>query len=317
MITRTSKIARLPIAIREQLNRRLEGGEIGRTILPWLNSLPETKRVLAELFGGKPVTHQNLSEWRLGGYQDWLFLQQRLQWFEQLGEQETELVKRECADAHEAMGSFLLFEIGQALTALRGIKNPEKHWERLEKLTREFARLQNAYNWSRHVHLEWKKHNAKISSNPPPEPIQEFEEEDNEEYYQDEDEDNTGETKTPETDANDIVCSSAFTRSAADQKAQLPPTAGTTPPSPPQSGGEGRGEVALRAQGETVSPAPTPGAPASRRLPGPYELYAENPNVKPPFAPIPPLAPPTPPRPYPKNYSLRAILGRRFKYIEG
>jgi hypothetical protein len=40
MITRISKIARLPKTIREQLNHRLDNGEFGKTILPWLNGLP-------------------------------------------------------------------------------------------------------------------------------------------------------------------------------------------------------------------------------------------------------------------------------------
>src|SRR5438094_278684 len=42
-MTRTGKIARLPHTIREQLNRRLQDGELGKPILQWLNSLPEVK----------------------------------------------------------------------------------------------------------------------------------------------------------------------------------------------------------------------------------------------------------------------------------
>jgi hypothetical protein len=300
MITRISKIARLPKLIREQLNHRLDNGEFGKAILPWLNNLPETQRILTEHFAGKPITHQNLSEWRLGGYRDWLFLQQRLQWYEQLGEQEAELEKRDCADAHEAMGSFFLFEIGQSLTELQSIKNREKHWARLESLTREFARLQNAFNWSRRVHLEWDKYKSKPNQ---PQTIPQFEEEE-EEYYKDENEDNVEE---PKTDATDPVCSSAFTRLVTDQTDQISATA------PAPSGGEG----ALKAHGET-NPREPLGAPASRRpveQPDPYALARENANLKPAFRPIPPLAPTPPPRP--QHYSLRAILGRRFTCIEG
>lgn len=71
-MTRTGKIARLPHAIREQLNRRLQDGEQGKTVLSWLNSLPEVQAVLAADFTGQPINPQNLSEWRRGGYRDWL-----------------------------------------------------------------------------------------------------------------------------------------------------------------------------------------------------------------------------------------------------
>jgi hypothetical protein len=280
MITRISKIARLPKTIREQLNHRLENGEFGKTILPWLNQLPETQRVLTEHFAGKPITHQNLSEWRRAGYQDWLFLQQRLQWFEQLGEQETELGKHECADAHEAVGSFLLFEIGQSLTALQSIKNPEKHWAFLERLTREFARLQNAYNWSRRVHLEWDKYKDQSKSNPPP-PVVQFEEEDDEEYYEEENEDNREEIKTAEP--NDLE--------------QLESPSESTSASSPALSSEGTPENSPAVHCPENA---TLGAPASRRPvepPDPYALARENANLKPACQPIPPLAPTTPPRP--------------------
>lgn len=70
--TRRGKIARLPLAVREELNRRLQQGEMGRKILPWLNSLAEVKTILGEDFEGLAVNDQNLSDWRKGGYQDWL-----------------------------------------------------------------------------------------------------------------------------------------------------------------------------------------------------------------------------------------------------
>jgi hypothetical protein len=62
----------LPSRVREELNKRLFDGQRGPQILPWLNSLPEVLAVLDERFGEEPVTHQNLSEWRNGGFKDWL-----------------------------------------------------------------------------------------------------------------------------------------------------------------------------------------------------------------------------------------------------
>jgi hypothetical protein len=69
---RTGKIARLPEAIREQINQRLLDNQQGKTVVAWLNTLPEVQAVMEAQFEGAPVTESNLSEWRLGGHQDWL-----------------------------------------------------------------------------------------------------------------------------------------------------------------------------------------------------------------------------------------------------
>jgi hypothetical protein len=77
-MTRNGKIARLPRDIRNQLNVRLQNGEPGNRLVEWLNSLPETKKVLAADFGGRDINEQNLSEWKQGGHQDWLARQETL-----------------------------------------------------------------------------------------------------------------------------------------------------------------------------------------------------------------------------------------------
>lgn len=84
--TRRGKIACLPASIRELLNVRLHDGQQGPQILPWLNDQPEVLRVLDERFGEEPVTAQNLSEWRKGGFQDWLKKQERVIRTKQLAE---------------------------------------------------------------------------------------------------------------------------------------------------------------------------------------------------------------------------------------
>jgi hypothetical protein len=69
--TRKGKIARLPRAIREELNQRMHDGKTAGEILPWLNELAEVKAVLARSFDGEPINDQNLTNWRKGGYYDW------------------------------------------------------------------------------------------------------------------------------------------------------------------------------------------------------------------------------------------------------
>jgi len=71
-MARIGKIARLPGDIRSQLNSRLHEGLEGKSLLVWLNALPQVQEILAQSFDHRPVTEQNLSDWRQGGYQDWL-----------------------------------------------------------------------------------------------------------------------------------------------------------------------------------------------------------------------------------------------------
>jgi hypothetical protein len=88
--TRNGKIARLPLAVRQELNRRLDEGEQGKKLVAWLNGLPEVQAILAAEFDGKPIREQNLSEWKQGGYRDWLAKQEALEVAERLGEDATE-----------------------------------------------------------------------------------------------------------------------------------------------------------------------------------------------------------------------------------
>jgi uncharacterized protein YdaU (DUF1376 family) len=69
---RRGKIARLPRAVREQINVLLDDGLEAAEILPWLNDLPHVRQIITERFNGVPVSEQNLSGWRQGGFQEWL-----------------------------------------------------------------------------------------------------------------------------------------------------------------------------------------------------------------------------------------------------
>lgn len=73
-----SKISKLPLEIRLEVNRRLRDGQIGETILPWLNALPEVQAILKDQFNGEAIRHQNLTNYRQGQYAAWLAQQDRL-----------------------------------------------------------------------------------------------------------------------------------------------------------------------------------------------------------------------------------------------
>ena len=89
-MTRHGKIARLPLPIREQINRRLQNGEANKQTAEWLNTLPEVRSLLEAEFDGQPINEVNLSNWKLGGYRDWEAQQEAL-----------EAVRRFGADAAE------------------------------------------------------------------------------------------------------------------------------------------------------------------------------------------------------------------------
>jgi hypothetical protein len=70
-MTRNGKIARLPAAIREELNQRLLDGEQGKPLVVWLNSLPRVQALLKDKFQGIPISEVNLSHWKNGGFPAW------------------------------------------------------------------------------------------------------------------------------------------------------------------------------------------------------------------------------------------------------
>jgi hypothetical protein len=136
-MARTGKIARLPLKVQNALNLRLLDGEAGSRILPWLNELPETKSALAEYFEGEPVRDQNLSEWRKGGYRDWLARREQIDRTRDLATFATDLAK---AQGHSIADGAAAIAAGKLLGILEGVGEEPKP-ETLEMLTVALARL--------------------------------------------------------------------------------------------------------------------------------------------------------------------------------
>jgi len=61
------KIARMPLAIRREVYRRLADNEPASAIIEWIGTQTEAVRVLDAMFGGAAVSPQNLTEVRQGG----------------------------------------------------------------------------------------------------------------------------------------------------------------------------------------------------------------------------------------------------------
>jgi hypothetical protein len=90
-MTRNGKIARLPRKIREQLNRRLDDGEQAISLVEWLNRQPEVIQVINEHFDGRLINEQNLSDWKQGGFLEWLRHQETCEWVHTLSGQADQL----------------------------------------------------------------------------------------------------------------------------------------------------------------------------------------------------------------------------------
>lgn len=78
-MARKGKIARLPFAVREEINRRLLDNENGVKLVAWINTTQQLRDAAA-------ITEQNLSEWRGGGFDDWLKNQDKVQRTKDLAE---------------------------------------------------------------------------------------------------------------------------------------------------------------------------------------------------------------------------------------
>ena len=135
-VYRNGKIARLPVEIRDALNRRLVAGVPGPKLLEWLNGLPEARAMLHEHFNDQPISPQNLSQWR-GGFRDWLL------------KEEAKEVFREFATHHQNLDALELNEkvalwLGTRLVAMAGCvdqQSPEESWPVVREMIRDVATL--------------------------------------------------------------------------------------------------------------------------------------------------------------------------------
>ncbi len=154
--THNGKIARLPQVIREQLNRRLDDGELGGGLLEWLNALPAVQAVLAAEFGGSRINAQNLSNWRRGGYQHWLKQQERRNLVRELTENARELT--EDADGVEIshhLSAVLVAELVEsARESLATLTDPAERCARMQDFLNTLARVRRQDNLAGRLAIE-------------------------------------------------------------------------------------------------------------------------------------------------------------------
>src|SRR5580704_5126314 len=137
-ITHVGKIGRLPKCIRDMLGPRIEDGESGKEIVRWINGLSGVQRVLKEQFGGRPITEQNLSDWKQTGHVEWVQREETRLLAARLTEQSDDL--DEAADGQpisDRYASMLAAELARlAMVLLEKETDPEKRWLRLREVHR-------------------------------------------------------------------------------------------------------------------------------------------------------------------------------------
>ena len=150
--TRNGKIARLPLLVREHLNRRLQDGEQGKKLVAWLNSLPEVRSVIHTEFGGRPVREQNLSEWKQGGYRDWLALQEAREATARLDEERAECGGGETQPLSETLARWLAVRYAVATRRLVATEGPEQ-WRLLRELSKDVVELRRGDHSAQRLEL--------------------------------------------------------------------------------------------------------------------------------------------------------------------
>ena len=140
-MTPTGKIARLPHEIREQLNHRLRAGHKARSILAWLNSLPEARAILETEFDGRPITAVNLTAWKHGGYGNWQARQQALEFLHDLEDEHNLGHKSLTAPLAEKLAHWVALHFAACAQTITTEQNPQKKWARLHELCLDITRL--------------------------------------------------------------------------------------------------------------------------------------------------------------------------------
>ena len=117
-MNRTSKFTRLSEPLREELNQRLRNGEPANNLLLWLNKLPEVIALVEEHYGGNLISPQNLSDWNLGGYREWLARQEMRESSKDLATDATRLAAETGGSLLNPLTTVVLARYGALLTKM-------------------------------------------------------------------------------------------------------------------------------------------------------------------------------------------------------
>jgi hypothetical protein len=80
------KINFLPSVVRNEINRRIEDNQTSKDIAAWLNAQEEVRKILAERWGGQPLSKDAIDRWRQKGYKEWRRKREELDNLKELAE---------------------------------------------------------------------------------------------------------------------------------------------------------------------------------------------------------------------------------------
>ena len=131
--------------------------------------------VLTNEFAGQPIREQNLSDWRLGGYEDWLKQQEALEWVRNVSEEAVELGGESGnASLTDRLSVLAAVQVGRWLRELASEwDGSEQQCQQLQELCQELAKLRRGDQEARWLQLaeeRWRdeidKEKRKLASNP-------------------------------------------------------------------------------------------------------------------------------------------------------
>ena len=156
-MSRTGKIARLPLQVREQINTRIQNGGKGQDIVAWLNSLKEVKAALSKHFDNPTINAGNFSEWKLGGYRDWEAQQFAVAESRRIVEEGKELGEAGQGALADKLGTWV---VGQYIMATRKMREKLEDgddagaWKLLRELCHDLVALRRGDHGAEWIRLE-------------------------------------------------------------------------------------------------------------------------------------------------------------------
>ena len=166
MTTRNGKIARLPHAIRVELNRRLQDGEPGKHLVHWLNQSDQVRKILNHEFGGRPISAQNLCEWKAGGYLDWLRHEESRQLVTNLAEHQADLSDdahgMAISDRYADLLAVELVKLGDQLLADKTA--PAERWQCLREILGQLSQLRRDDHRAAHTRIDRERWHRQVET---------------------------------------------------------------------------------------------------------------------------------------------------------
>ena len=133
-------------------------GEKARGLVDWLNSLPAVRTVVKAQFEGRDIREQNVSEWRKGGYRDWLAQRVALEQGRELCEEVAELGRKCKAPVTDRLAAYLSAHYAVAMKrAVRPAAGGSVDLKTLRALCGDVVALRRADQDAQWLRLERKR----------------------------------------------------------------------------------------------------------------------------------------------------------------